>query len=84
VRRQQHCYAQGISKRVDAHAVLPQSKAKDEAMKKYANQPLWMIYGPSLGLVMGLLLGYPIMGMIFGTAIAIIIDSIRLRMNKRP
>jgi hypothetical protein len=53
-------------------------------MKKYANQPLWMIYGPSLGLVMGLLLGYPIMGMIFGTAIAIIIDSIRLRMNKRP
>lgn len=53
-------------------------------MKKYANQPLWMIYGPSLVLIVGLLLDNPMMGMIFGTAIAIIIDSIRLRMIKRP
>jgi hypothetical protein len=52
-------------------------------MKKYAEQPLWMIYGPSLGLLVGLLLGDLIMGMIFGTSIAIIIDSIRLHMNRR-
>jgi hypothetical protein len=36
------------------------------------------------GLIVGLLPGYPIMGIIFGLGIAIIIVSIRLGMNKRP
>jgi type III secretory pathway component EscV len=52
-------------------------------MKQLSKQPLWMIYGPAIGLVFGLILGYPIMGMIFGTGIAIIIDSIRLRASQR-